>query len=280
MAREHRVLRSLWQIFPLAPRSLYLCEDPHVLGAAFQLLEYRPGLIMRGAELPRGLRNFATSRRLSTMMVETLAKIHGISLDSAGLGDLGQLGSFLERTARGWIARGSAVLGSAPSAGARTLVEWLERASLTDSGPPALLHNDFKLDNLILDPTTLKPVAVIDWDMATRGDPLFDLATLLSYWTEPGDPDCMTELGQMPTAHAGFQTREQAATTYMELTGRAIDHFQVHRVLAIFKLGVVFHQLHTRYAAEGSTDPRHARFAAIADRIFDFGVEIAVGRVF
>jgi aminoglycoside phosphotransferase (APT) family kinase protein len=264
----------------LAPRSLHLCEDTQVLGAAFQILEYRPGLVIRGAKLPEELKHRQGAERLSTMMIETLAKIHDVSMESAGLGSLGRPEGFLRRNAQGWIARGLAVLGAAPGAAARTLIEWLEKAELGDSSRPTLLHNDFKLDNLILDSGTLQPVAVLDWDMATQGDPLFDLATLLSYWTEPGDPDCMNELGQMPTADAEFLSREQAAAAYLDLTGRTADHFRVHRVLAIFKLGVVFHQLHARYAAEGSTDPRHARFAAIADGIFDFGVEVAKGRRF
>jgi aminoglycoside phosphotransferase (APT) family kinase protein len=197
-----------------------------------------------------------------------------------GLGDLGRPQGFMRRTAEGWIARGLDVMGRHAPRSAQALVAWLRAADLPDNPRPTLLHNDFKLDNVILDPETIGAVGIVDWDMATQGDPLLDLSTLLSYWAEPRDPDCMHELGQMPTAQPGFWTREQTAAVYAKETGRSLDAFQGHRVLAIFKLGVVFRQLHARYQAEGSKDPRHARFARIADGIFDFGMDVASGKRF
>jgi aminoglycoside phosphotransferase (APT) family kinase protein len=280
MAREHRVLASLWRALPLAPRSFLLCTDPSVAGAPFQILEFRDGAVLRGAELSPLPETPVTGARLSAMMIDTLAAVHATPLASVGLSDLGRPQGFMRRTAEGWIARAFDVIGANPTAAAQALIRWLQRASLPASQQPTLLHNDFKLDNLILDPETLDAVGIVDWDMATQGDPLLDLSTLLSYWAEPGDPDCMQDLAQMPTARPEFWTRERAALAYASQTGRSLDAFQAHRVLAVFRLGVVFHQLHTRYQSEGSTDPRHAKFAHIANGIFDFGVDVAGGKRF
>ena len=110
-------------------------------------------------------------------------------------------------------------------------------------GAPALLHNDFKLNNMILNPRDLSPVAVVDWDQGTRGDPLFDFATLLSYWIHDDDPPAMHDMEQMPADEGGFWPREQAVASYAALSGRDVSDFLFHRVLAMYKLGVIFLQL-------------------------------------
>ena len=116
--------------------------------------------------------------------------------------------------------------------------------------------------------------------MCTRGDPLFDLATLLSYWVEPGDPEFMRELKQMPLAEAGFLSREEAAERYARTTGRDLSDFVFQRVLAMFKLGVVFLQLHRRYRRGQAADERYAGFRKLAEGVLDFTLEISAGRKF
>ena len=143
----------------------------------------------------------------------------------------------------------------------------------------ALLHGDFKLDNLILD-EALRPVGVVDWDQGTRGDPLFDLATMLSYWTEAGDPAEMHALQQMPTAAPGFWTREEAAVRYAALSGRDLSDFRFHRVLGLVKLGVIFLQLGALHRSGATSDPRYAGFAGVGRGILAFGHEVAAGRTF
>ena len=136
-----------------------------------------------------------------------------------------------------------------------------------------LCEHGFALD-------TLEPRAVLDWDMCTRGDPLFDLATLLSYWTQADDPPAMHDLGQMPTAQEGFPLRNEVVSTYVDLTGRDVSDFLFYRVLAMFKLGVVFLQLHARYRAGVTRDERFAHFGDLGYCILDFTHEIARGRAF
>ena len=121
---------------------------------------------------------------------------------------------------------------------------------------------------------------MVDWDQGTRGDPLFDLATLLSYWTEPGDPQAQHDMAQMPAATPGFLTRAEAVARYAALTGRDVSDFAFYRVLAMYKLGVIFLQLGARYRSGATTDPRYAGLGAIGTGLLEFTRDIAAGRAF
>ena len=276
MVREHRILSRLPDALPVAPRSLHLCEDVAVMGAPFQLLEYRPGRTIR-ATLPDELADQGAA--LSLTMLDTLAAVHAVDTAALGLDTLGRPDGFLGRAAAGWHRRGVAVADGPTTRLLDELGAWLAAHAVPD-GPPTLLHNDFKLDNLVLDPATLRPVALVDWDQGTRGDPLFDLATLLSYWTEPGDPQAMHDLQQMPTAAPGFWTREQAAAHYAAATGRDLSDFRFHRVLGVVKLAVIFLQLHALYRSGATTDVRYRAFGDVGVGVLAFAREIASGRVF
>lgn len=277
MAREFKVLSRLWRAFPLAPRAKLFCDDHSVLGAPFFLMEYRPGLVVRST-LPRHLQQ--KSERLSEMMVATLADLHRIAPAEVDLADLGRPHGFLGRTAQGWIKRAAIATDAHPPAAARDLGNWLQRQKVP-TGEITLLHNDFKLDNIILDPEhPTNPLAVIDWDMCTQGDPLFDLATLLSYWSEPGDPPAMLELKQMPTAEGGFLSRREVAEHYAQGTGADLSDFLFYRVLAMFKLGVVFLQLHARYRRGETQQPQFRRFDELAAGLLEFALDVARGSRF
>ncbi len=278
MAREHRILSRLPDALAFVPRSLHLCDDEAVIGVKFQILEYREGIVVH-ASLPMALAG--RGAELSEMMLATLAAIYAVEPGALGLGELGRPEGFLGRAVEGWLRRGEAVEGGAVLA---ELGAWL-RANPAPDRAPALLHNDFKLDNIILDNGSfdagpLRPNAVVDWDQGTRGDPLFDLGTLLSYWTEPGDPPAMHALQQMPTAEPGFLSREQAALRWAALTGRDVSDIRFHRVLGIVKLAVIFLQLHALYSRGGTTDVRYARFGELGRGLLEFGCEVAAGRVF
>ena len=275
MAREHRVLSRLWRAWPLAPRSLLYCADASVLGAHFLVMEYRPGLVI-GHELPAGQTPQAVGAPLSTMLVKTLASLHAVDPGAVGLDDFGKPAGFLARTASGWTTRGAAVADGEAGRLVAELAGWLAGRTPPEQAP-TLLHSDFKLDNLVLDPRTLEPCAVLDWDMSTRGDPLYDLATLLSYWVEPSDPEPMHRLRQMPTGAGGFHSRAQVMAAYAALTGRDLSDFHFYRVLALFKLGVVFLQLHARYRSGATSDERYAGFGDLGLGILGFTHDVMRG---
>jgi len=278
MAREHRILSRLPDALPFVPRSIHLCTDLAVMGVPFQLIEYRPGRVIH-ADLPPDLAGQpGIAAGLSETMLQILAAIHGADTQALGLGGLGRPEGFLRRAVEGWRRRGAAVQDARSGPVLDELGAWLA-ANLVPDGPAVMLHNDFKLDNMILD-DTLQPNAVVDWDQGTRGDGLFDLGTMLSYWTEATDPPAMQDLRQMPTAAPGFWTREQAALRYAALTGRDLSDIRFHRVLGIMKLGVIFLQLHALHVRGATADPRYAAFGPLADGLLEFALEVKAGRIF
>lgn len=279
MAREFRILSRLPDALAVVPRGLFLCTDRSVIGAQFQIVEYRPGLVIREHLPPDLAGRPGIGKRLSQVLLETLAAIHAVDAERVGLGDLGRPDGFLARAVSGWRKRGVAALEEGTEALHAELGRWLE-AHLAPDGPPALLHNDFKLNNVILDAETLSPVAVVDWDQGTRGDPLFDFATLLSYWVHADDPPALHDMAQMPADEAGFFPRSQAVARYAALSGRDMSNFLFHRVLAMYKLGVIFLQLGLRWRSGATTEPRYAGLTTIGTGIVEFAYEIARGRAF
>ncbi len=278
MAREHRILSRLWQALPLAPQSLHLCQNETVIGVPFQLIEYRPGLVIKGDDAShfRGRPDVAAAT--GDMLVETLAAIHSVDPEAVGLGDLGKPAGFIERAIRGWSGRARRLELPPQTVQLSQEVEaWLERQSFKTS-PATLLHSDFKLDNLIVDPQTFAPRAIVDWDMGTRGEPLFDLATLLSYWAEAGDPACMHDMKQLPTAAPGFPTRSEVVEKYARITGRDVSAYPALRVLAMFKLAVVLLQLHALWKRGAAKGDDYADMQRIATELLLFAREVATGR--
>ena len=168
MAREHRVLSRLWREFPLAPRAFHLCEDPSVLGAPFFLMEYRPGVSI-GPELPPGLVGRpAQAARIAADLVDALTGLHRVDPAAVDLDSLGRPHGFLARQVAGWSRRAHLAYDERPGRLVRGIVAWLEE-HIEPERAVSLVHNDFKLDNVLLDPERFTPVAVVDWDMCTRG---------------------------------------------------------------------------------------------------------------
>ncbi|MBS0241921.1 MAG: phosphotransferase family protein [Proteobacteria bacterium] len=278
MAREHRILSRLWKAFPLAPQSLHLCENRDVIGVPFQLIEYRPGLVIKGDDKRHFIGRPKVAAATGKMLIETLAGLHAVDADAVGLGDLGKPDGFIERTRKGWTGRAERLeLEPETAALVREVSAWLA-GQRVQSRAPSLLHSDFKLDNMIVQPETLRPIAIVDWDMGTRGDPLFDVATLISYWAEPGDPACMHDMKQLPTAAPGFPTRNEVVAEYARLTGRDVSDFPVLRVLAMFKLAVVLLQLHALWKRGAAKGADYAGLAKIATELLVFAKSVAEGQ--
>lgn len=262
MAREWRVLSQLHVGYPLAPRGIAFCADADVLGAPFQLIDYRPGIAV-GGSLPAGLAADAPAR-LTDALIGAMATLHRLDPASVGLEALGRPTGFLGRQVEGWVRRADAVWpnGAAP-AGVARITGWL-RANLPADAPAALIHGDFKFDNMLVDPAKLIARAVIDWDMATLGDPLFDLAVLLSYWIEPADPVEWHALAALPSLHPGFPDRAHVASAYFAARGCPAQPLDFHLVLARFRLAVAWMQLYRRWQTGAMHGGRYAGFETLA----------------
>jgi aminoglycoside phosphotransferase (APT) family kinase protein len=274
MAREHRVLAELWRVYPLAPRSYLLCQDEAVIGAPFHVLERRHGIVIR-TDLPARFQGDpGLARRIGESVVDALAALHKVDPAAAGLGDLGRPEGFVERQLAGWTKRWHAAK-EADDPRLDAVVAWLD-AQRPPSGPVSLLHNDPKLDNMIVaadDPA--RAVAVLDWDMCTRGDPLMDLGYLLTFWGEAGDPDAWIMAASMPTWREGFPSRQEAIRRYAEATGFDLGAAAWYHVFGTFKIAVVLQQIYIRYLRGQTQDRRFAVFGARVAALIDKAAKLA-----
>ena len=263
MKREHRVLATLPDIFPLAPRSHLYCGDASIIGAEFHVMERRHGIVIR-SDLPEEFKGKpALARRIGEMIVDTLAALHTADPAEAKLGDLGHPEGYVRRQLDGWIKRWHAAKDKDLATVDETIA-WLSKR-VPSPQRASLLHNDFKLDNMIVsadDPA--RAVAVLDWDMCTRGDPLMDLGYMLNYWSEAGDSIPWRNAAFMPTWYPGFPTRGEAVQRYARKTGFTLDDIRWYHVFGVFKLTGVIQQIYIRYLRGQTSDPR---FAAFGDRV-------------
>lgn len=246
MEREFRLLSLLHPAWGKVPRPLRMVTDESVLGAPFYLMERVPGLILRGPGDERCTPELM--RRLSEQIPELLAELHGLQLEVPGKPE-----GYVERQVTGWSERyRRAATHDLPEAS--EVMSWLAETRPPESGA-ALIHNDLKYDNLVLDPgDPARVLAVLDWEMATLGDPLMDLGTSLGYWVEAGDPPELKALGFGPTFLPGNLTRQELSARYRTLTGREPKPF--HYVFGLFKIAVIAQQIFARFQQGQSTDPR------------------------
>lgn len=277
MSREYRVLSKLCEVYSAAPRPLLFCDDPRVMDMPFYVMERRRGVILR-QQLPPGLViDPGTARRLSTALIDSLANLHMLDYRAAGLGDLGKPEGYVARQVGGWAERyNKARTDELPAIDRVT--RWLADHMPQESGS-ALIHNDFKYDNLVLDPGDLtRIVAVLDWEMATVGDPLMDLGTTLGYWVEADDPPPLRQSATGPTALPGSLTRREIVARYAEQTGRDAGSALYYYVFGLYKIAVIVQQIYARYVRGHTRDARFAQLnhlvavlAAQADRAVETG---------
>jgi aminoglycoside phosphotransferase (APT) family kinase protein len=267
MKREYRVLSRLWREFPLGPRAYHYCADASIIGADFLIMERRNGIVVR-SEIPEefgGGRDEVANRKLSELVVDTLADFHAVDPASVGLEDLGKPEGFLERQVKGWTARFERAKTS-EIAIADDVGRWL-RDNLPASARATLVHNDWKLDNMAVaadDPG--RCVAVYDWDMCTLGDPLCDLGTLLGLWSDRGEG--LAGSNPMPTQSPGFLSRAEATHRYSERAACDVDSVPYYVVFGTFKMAVVLQQIFFRYARGQTEDARFAGLGKLAEALF------------
>ena len=254
MEREFRVLSLLEPVFGKVPQPIAYTADLEIIGAPFYIMERVKGVILRG-QPPKGLTvNTETMRRLSGMLVDTLVEIHAIDVEKTGLLQMGKPGGYVQRQVEGWTKRYQA---------AQTdQVPHMEHVAawLAANRPPerytGFIHNDFKYDNAVFNESLTGITAILDWEMATVGDPLMDLGTSLGYWIEANDPPIMRtfNLTHLP----GNLTRQEVVRRYAEKSGRDVDNALFYFVFGSYKIGVIIQQIYARYRQGLTQDPRFA----------------------
>jgi aminoglycoside phosphotransferase (APT) family kinase protein len=256
MGREFNVLTRLSGVYSRAPRPFAYEPTGEVLGAPFYLMERRRGVVLR-KDLPESLTSdLPRVRRVCELLVDALVDLHAVDYAAAGLADFGKPVGYIERQVTGWTKR----YFDSQTDDIPAVTEghaWLA-AHLPTEGAPALIHNDFKFDNVIYDPSLERITGVLDWEMATVGDPLMDLGTSLSYWAEAKDPVVFHQLPFGPTSRPGMMTRKDFAERYFERSGRYAENLVFYYAFGLLKTAVVLQQIYYRWRKGITSDARFA----------------------
>src|SRR5687768_10840026 len=251
MPREYKLLSVIHPLFSLAPKPVLLCEDTSIIGVPFYLMERRRGFIVRHKVPARIGENLELRRRLSESVVDTLVALHAVDIHSAGIVNIGKPQGFVNRQVHGWAERWHrSKTSELPEMD--QVIAWLNgRIPSAPASQATIVHNDFKLDNIMLDESEpARVVAVLDWEMCTVGDPLIDVGLLLAYWTmrgsaTPSDPNSSL---RAITHGPGWLTREEIIERYKSKTGRDLSRIIFYETFARFKVAVVIQQIYFRYA--------------------------------
>jgi len=259
MRREFDVLSKLSAVYSPAPKPLLFCSDEAVIGSEFYLMERRQGLIIRG-RLPELLESSnALQRSVCSSFINNLSVLHSLDYEAAGLGELGQPEGYCRRQVEGWTKRYFAAKTDEHSELEAAIV-WLNANIPPESGA-SLIHNDYKFDNVMLDPNDLtKITAVLDWEMVTVGDPLMDLGTTLGYWMSKDAGDEMMDMPFNPRVLMENISRGELVAMYGEASGRDVSNILFYYVFGTFKVAVIAQQIYARYVRGFTKDERFAHF--------------------
>lgn len=260
MVREYTVQKALKDAYPYVPKMVALCTDEGVIGADFYVMERMEGIIPR-ANLPKGIDlDTAQTRALCTNVIDALIELHQVDYKQhSDLISLGRGEGYCERQVSGWDKR--YVKAKTPNIPSFALVrQWLGKHTPADS-KTCVIHNDWRFDNVILDannPTEV--IGVLDWEMATLGDPLMDLGSALAYWIEEDDNIIMQQSRRQPTHLKGMMTRQEVVDYYLEQTGLKIDNWTFYEVFGLFRLAGIVQQIYYRYYNKQTTNPAFKNF--------------------
>ncbi|MEP6924191.1 MAG: phosphotransferase family protein [Pyrinomonadaceae bacterium] len=261
MNREFRVLSALSRIYPAAPRPLLFCADENIIGAEFYLMERKNGVILRGLDVPEKLTESSELQKaVCESFVDNLAALHNLDYKSAGLGDLGKPDGYVRRQTTGWIERYHQAKTDEWREIEHSAV-WLSTNIPPETGRAALVHNDYKFDNVMLAIDDLtRVIGVLDWEMATIGEPLMDLGTTLGYWMDKETPQFLQTMPFNPRVLMENFTRRELAARYAEQTGTDISNLLFYYVFGTFKIAVIAQQIYFRFARGATQDKRFANF--------------------
>ena len=264
MLREARVMRLVRPAYPVVPEVLLVCDDPVVMGCDFFVMERIAGIIPR-QDLPAGLGfDAATTRRLCESVIDKLVELHAIPLTPELLA-IGKGEGYVQRQVEGWSRRFRDARTDDVS-DFEAVMGWLAANRPAGEVAIRMIHGDFRFDNVVLDPADpLRVIGVLDWEMATLGDPLMDLGNSLAYWVEAGDDEYFRKTRRQPTNAPGMLTRSEVVAYYAARTGLPVANFDFYLAFGLFRLAVIVQQIWRRYREGATKDPQFARFGPLVD---------------
>ena len=260
MGREFRILNQLKDGFPYCPKAYAHCTDETLIGSEFYVMERVKGIILR-SDIPAELGLSAEAcQTLCKSFVERLVELHRVDYNACGLGDLGKPQGYVQRQISGWSERYEKAL--TPDAPRWEAVkDWLQAKMPADHPTPAIVHNDYRFDNVILDPADpMQIIGVLDWELTTLGDPLMDLGNTLAYWIEAGDPAPVQLMRRQPSNAPGMLTRREFVDYYAERSGLQIDNYDFYYTYGLFRLAGIVQQIYYRFYHGQTQDKRFAQF--------------------
>lgn len=259
MMREYNIQRLLKEAFPVVPTMVAACQDPSVLGCDFYVMERLEGIIPR-ANLPRELNLDAPHvRKLCLNMLDTLVALHKVDYQTAGLAGIGKGAGYCVRQVEGWDDRyEKARTWNVPSY--RKVRRWLKANTPTDSRT-CVIHNDWRFDNLVLAPQEPSHIiGVLDWELATLGDPLMDLGCMLAYWVQADDNALMRASRRQPTHLPGMLTRREVVDYYLRRSGLSCENWAFYEVFGLFRLACIAQQIYYRYHHGQTRNPNFKNY--------------------
>jgi aminoglycoside phosphotransferase (APT) family kinase protein len=256
MSREYRILKALRPVFRYCPEPLAYSEDLSIIGCPFYVMERIRGFIFR-RNLPEGVSlTRDQARTLSENLIRVLCELHSIDYRKVGLANFGKPEGYVKRQVHGWIARyHDARTPDAPDY--ERVMAWLAEKMPGDTTTPCVIHNDYKFDNVILNPKNpLEIIGVLDWEMATIGDPLMDLGNSLAYWVEKDDLAGSKIIKTLVADTENMMTRKEQIAFYAKTMGRSIDNFDFYQCFGVFRVAVILQQIYYRYYHKQPNDER------------------------
>jgi len=260
MGREFRLLNHLKDAFPYCPKAYAHCTDETLIGSEFYVMERVKGIILR-SDLPPELNlSPAHTGQLCHRFIDTLVELHSVDYTACGLADLGKPEGYVYRQISGWCDRYEKAL--TPDAPQWEAVKaWLKEKMPADHPTPAIVHNDYRFDNVILDPhNPMQIIGVLDWELTTLGDPLMDLGNSLAYWIEADDPPVVQHMRRQPSNAPGMLTRREFVDYYAQRSGIQIDNYDFYYIYGLFRLAGIVQQIYYRYYHGQTQDKRFAPF--------------------
>lgn len=259
MGREFRLQHALQPAYRYVPKMLAFCEEPSVIGTDFYVMEKLTGIIPR-KNLPKALRTTPEqTNALCQNVLDCLVELHKVDHEAAGLAHIAKGAGYIERQISGWSERfRKAKTWNVPSG--KSVIQWLE-ANQPSKENICLTHNDFRFDNVVLDPSDYtKVIGVLDWELATLGDPLMDLGNTLAYWIEPTDDFLAQATRRQPTHLPGMLTRQEVVDYYCDKMDIQVDNFTFYEVYGLFRLAGIVQQIYYRYHHGQTKNPAFKNF--------------------